>query len=265
MEVGGSRVHVWVSEGDGAGRPAVVLVHGVVSSRYLLPTAEHLASRHPVLAIDLPGFGGTPAGRRALDIAELGEVAALTTEALAIERAVVVGHSIGAQVAVELALRRPDEVDGLVLVGPSGDPGARSSLGLAARWLATAPREPLAFHALALRELVGVGPGRMIATARASVEDPFLAKLAGVAAPALVVRGEHDGVATAGWTERVRLQLGAAPASVLAGEAHSVVFSAPARLADLITGFADGIAADRGTAGGRQARDAGAADGAGSG
>lgn len=153
------------------------------------------------------------------------------------------GHSIGAQVAVELARRHPAAVRGLVLAGPTGDPTVRAALGLWGRWLATAPREPLAFNALAVRELLGVGPRRMLATARAAVSDPFFAKLRSVGVPVLVVRGEHDRVATAAWAEQVRAGLGGAPLAVIHGVAHTIVFSAPRQLASLVAGFADGVSA----------------------
>ncbi len=195
------------------------------------------------MAIDLPGFGRSPARRRRLGIAELADALARALEALRVRQAVVVGHSIGAQVAVELASRRPEDVRGLVLAGPTGDPAVRTALHLWRRWIATSPREPLAFNALALRELVTVGPGRMVATARAAVDDPFLAKLGRLHVPALVVRGEHDRVATAEWAERVREGLGAAPLAVIDGVAHSIVFSAPRQLACLIAGFCEGVAA----------------------
>ena len=241
-------IHTRVSETTAAGRPPVVFVHGVVSSRYLLPTADRLARTHRVVVLDLPGFGHSPAGHRPSGIAELADAVAHVLEASCIEQAVVVGHSIGAQVAVELACRRPEYVRGLVLAGPTGDPSVRTVLGLLRRWLATSLREPLAFNALALRELVGVGPRRMIATARAAVNDPFVAKLAGVAAPALVVRGEYDGVAPADWAERVREGLGAAaPLEVIDGVAHSIVFSAPRELASLIARFCEEIAAREST------------------
>lgn len=151
--------------------------------------------------------------------------------------------SIGAQVAVELARRHPAAVRGLVLAGPTGDPTVRTALGLWGRWLATAPREPLAFNALAVRELLGVGPRRMLATARAAVSDPFFAKLRSVGVPVLVVRGEHDRVATAAWAEQVRAGLGGAPLAVIHGVAHTIVFSAPRQLASLVAGFADGVSA----------------------
>lgn len=236
-------MRVNVSEATTAGCPSVVLVHGIVSSRYLLPTAERLARTHRVVAVDLPGFGRSTARHHDVRLPELADALGHALEALGVRRAVVVGHSIGAQVAVELARRHPEHVGGLVLAGPAGDPAVRSVLGLGGRWLATSIREPLAFNVLALRELVDVGPRRMLSMARAAVDDPFLAKLNGLGVPALVVRGEHDGVATADWAERVRGALRAPPATVIDAVAHSIVFSAPGALANLIAGFAEEIAA----------------------
>jgi len=54
--IDGLRMHARVSQGPGS--PAMVLVHGlVVSSRYMVPTAERLSPHHPVYVPDLPGFG----------------------------------------------------------------------------------------------------------------------------------------------------------------------------------------------------------------
>src|SRR5215217_659764 len=53
-----------------AGRLPVVLLHGlVVSSRYMVPTAEQLASHHSAYALDLPGFGKSAKPRHVLTIA----------------------------------------------------------------------------------------------------------------------------------------------------------------------------------------------------
>ena len=236
------RVHIWASAQQAAANPPVALVHGVVSSRYLHPTAQHLARTHRVAAVDLPGFGPGTTRQRVLNIEELGEAAGAALAAIGVDGAVVVGHSIGAQVAVELACRVPTAVRGLVLVGPTGDPALRSALKLWGGWMATAPREPLSFNALTVRELLSVGPRRMLATARAAVDDPFVTKLRAVDVPALVVRGEHDRVAPAAWAERVRATLGA-PLATIGGVAHTVVFSAPHQLASLIAGFGAGVAA----------------------
>jgi hypothetical protein len=71
--VGGLRMHARTSEGPAReGNPAVILVHGlVVSSRYMVPTAELLAVHYRVYAPDLPGFGKSEKPPRVLNVAEL--------------------------------------------------------------------------------------------------------------------------------------------------------------------------------------------------
>jgi pimeloyl-ACP methyl ester carboxylesterase len=245
VEAGEHRLHVWTSTGGDVGRPPVVLVHGIVSSRYLLPTASRLARSHAVVAMDLPGFGRSDPVARAVGISALADVVADTISALCVGRPVLVGHSIGAQIVLDLARRRPQALSGLVLVGPTGDPATTTVGRLWARWLATAPREPLAFNALVLRELAEVGPRRMLSTARSAVADPFEAKLQSVGVPCLVVRGEHDRVAPLEWADHVRTRLGGPPLEVIPGVAHTVVFSAPEQLASLIAGLTEHVTSER--------------------
>lgn len=101
----------------GAG-PAVVLVHGSPGSwRQLVPLAEDLAADHTVVLPSRPGYGVTPlsAGRRpdeqALTIAAV-------LDALAVERAVVVGVSGGGPSATAFAARHRERTAGLVLCCP---------------------------------------------------------------------------------------------------------------------------------------------------
>lgn len=98
--------------------PAVVLLHGLTGSRaYLRPYAEQLARTHRVVAIDLPGHGGSdmvepfsfPAAARTL---------ADAAAAAGIERPVVLGHSLGVPLAVAWAAERP--VAGVVACSPVG-------------------------------------------------------------------------------------------------------------------------------------------------
>jgi pimeloyl-ACP methyl ester carboxylesterase len=100
--------------------PAVLLLHGYGES--LLSwrsTLDRLAREADVLAIDLPGFGlsSKPAlGYSTVDYARA-VVAALDDAGM--ERAVVVGHSLGGAVALAAAVLYPDRVAGLVLLAPA--------------------------------------------------------------------------------------------------------------------------------------------------
>ncbi len=104
----------------GTGRP-VVLLHGLggAAANWGELVAD-LAASYRVLALDLPGHGGSaePVGRAGMDW--FADAVAATLEREEVSGAIVIGHSFGGQVGLHLALRRPDVVGGLLLVAPSG-------------------------------------------------------------------------------------------------------------------------------------------------
>lgn len=99
-------------------RPVVVFVHGAGMDRTVWNLQSRWFAHHgrAVMALDLPGHGrseGTP-------LASVGDLADWTVAALdaaGVGTAALVGHSMGALVALETAARRPDRVRGLALVG----------------------------------------------------------------------------------------------------------------------------------------------------
>src|SRR4051812_47957143 len=132
--VGGLRLHVR-SRPAAAGRPWVLL-HGLaVSHRYLMPTAAALTGG-PGHVPDLPGFGLSGKPREGYDGERHCLAVAAWLDAQGVRGAGVLGNSFGCQVAVELAVRRPDLVAALVLVGPPVAPAAPPAAGQARRWLA---------------------------------------------------------------------------------------------------------------------------------
>jgi len=112
----------------GAG-PSIVLVHGlggtVENWRSLAPA---LAERHRVLVPDLPGHGHSEALPEARHLDALVDAVSAVAEAEGLERAVWIGHSLGGTVALRAAVRRTDEVRGVVLAGAAGV-GSSTRLG----------------------------------------------------------------------------------------------------------------------------------------
>jgi pimeloyl-ACP methyl ester carboxylesterase len=104
----------------GEGRP-IVLLHGLggAAANWGEVVAE-LAASHRVLALDLPGHGGSAAPTADARMDWFATAVARTLQAESVDHAVVAGHSFGGQVALHLALRRPELVGGLLLVAPAG-------------------------------------------------------------------------------------------------------------------------------------------------
>lgn len=112
LEVGGGKVRYEVA-GDGA---PVVLVHGgVMDLRMWDPQFAAFANRHRVVRFDLRGFGSSPPPTGAYAPAD--DMAALLDH-LGIDRAAVVGLSMGGGVALDFALAYPERVTALVLAEP---------------------------------------------------------------------------------------------------------------------------------------------------
>jgi pimeloyl-ACP methyl ester carboxylesterase len=129
----------------GAGRP-VVYVHGAKSSVYdfTLSIADRVAERYTAVAFDRPGsgFSGRPAqdgGRPQAQAAVLREAA----RALGLERPVLVGHSLGAAVALAWALETPSEVAAVVTLG-----GYVLPLGGPPRWVVATMRSAATMRAV---------------------------------------------------------------------------------------------------------------------
>lgn len=130
LEVDGVRVH-YVERGRG--RP-VVLLHGnmtMVEDWATSGVLDIAAERYRVIAIDRPGFGRTARTRdRVWTAAAQADLIHATLRRLGVERPIVVGHSFGTVVALDLALRHPSEVAALVLLSGYYFPTARIDVPL---------------------------------------------------------------------------------------------------------------------------------------
>ena len=213
----------------------VVLVHGFgIASSYSIPLAARLSPHAPVYVPELPGHGRSSHDVRPPDIPELADALAAWTDAMRLKPVVLIGHSLGCQIIAEMAWRHPDRVAGLVLIGPTSDPSARTiaqQLGrIALSWLFERPT--LAAWMLVDYARAGI---RVLWTEQASMLAHHVEEiLPRVDAPALVLRGQRDAVAPQRWAETVSHLLGAPAPSVIPGWGHAVHYDAPDAVAEVV-------------------------------
>jgi pimeloyl-ACP methyl ester carboxylesterase len=101
--------------------PAVVLVHGMVnSSRHWQSVAMRLAERYTVIAPDLVGHGDSATPRGDYSLGAHAAVIRDLLSALGVERATMVGHSLGGGVAMVFFWQFPERVERLALVSSGG-------------------------------------------------------------------------------------------------------------------------------------------------
>ncbi len=106
---------------SGGTKPPMVFIHGLSSYlsfwEYQLP---YFAKTHRVIALDLPGYGASARPDAPYTPPWFADVVSSWMTEIGVERAVIVGHSMGGNIAVQLALSHPERVDRLVLSAPAG-------------------------------------------------------------------------------------------------------------------------------------------------
>lgn len=109
----GTRIHYLET---GSGDPPILLVHGwSCDHTYFAPQFERFGRKHRVVAVDLRGHGQSDKPEQAYTMAVFADDLASLCGELGLVRPVVIGHSLGGMIAVELARRFPDLPSALVL------------------------------------------------------------------------------------------------------------------------------------------------------
>jgi pimeloyl-ACP methyl ester carboxylesterase len=120
MEIGGAAVN-YVDIGEQGDHRPIVFVHGLSGQwQNWLENIPRFAEQRRVVALDLPGFGGSPMPSEQISIDYYGRVVAELCDRLDLAPAVLVGNSMGGYVAAEVAIDAPETVERLMLVSAAG-------------------------------------------------------------------------------------------------------------------------------------------------
>jgi pimeloyl-ACP methyl ester carboxylesterase len=263
VEIAGLRTRYWVG-GDG---PPLVLVHGLGGAAWnFTDLAPLLAARHRVLALDLPGHGGTAPLPKLESLSDLALHVAAVASHEDMTPAAVVGYSMGGPVSLRLAVARPEAVSSLVLVAPAGIVSAtrRAEIWLVAVSAVRPARKVARFSGLLARRpnlrlpvfgYWGAEDPRLLSpesvvgflaaqpehtdierAARALLRDDPRPDLGGVTCPTAVIWGARDRLIPLedGFEYARRLRC---PLRVLPAVGHLLVGECPLELASVVEEF----------------------------
>jgi pimeloyl-ACP methyl ester carboxylesterase len=246
----------YVEQGDATGVP-VVMLHGATDSwRSYEPVLPHLPEDIRAIAVTQRGHGDAPKPASAYLIEDLaGDVVDLMDE-LAIERAIVVGHSMGSWVARQIAIEHPDRVDGLVLAGAfsgsvSADPEASAAMRELADVTDPVPEEIALDFQLSTLESP-IAPEQLATFVAESLKLPaqvwsdlFLGfaeldqgdRIAELRVPALLVWGDRDAFIPREVQDELLKTLPDCRLNVYEGVGHAVHWERPQRFAAEVAAF----------------------------
>jgi pimeloyl-ACP methyl ester carboxylesterase len=231
-------------ERRGSGQP-LVLIHGLGYARWgWEPVVEPLARTFDTILFDNRGIGETDAPPGPYTAAEMAGDAVQVLDEAGVERAHVVGTSLGGMVAQELALRYPERVDGLVLAattpgGPKAFPMPQRTVELmqaratlreyVENALEPDPRPELVDRILAHRERTDQGFDPWAAQAAAGASFDAHDRLGSLAARTLVQHGDGDAVVDPANAGLLAAAIPDASLSVYAGCGHLFIWQEPER------------------------------------
>ncbi|MEZ0606039.1 alpha/beta fold hydrolase [Paraburkholderia sp. IW21] len=258
-EAAGTSYSVYMPRSDEA-RTTVVLIHGVgMNQTAWLPQIEALTASYQVVVYDMLGHGDSALPTASPTLDEYASQLKALLDAMHMERAHVVGHSMGALVALEFALTHPQHTLSVVALNAVYDrtPAQRKAVMMRAATLADAPLDtgvdatlsrwfgdPVPGHltqaAQAVRRLLlSVDPVGYARTYRlfACSDDAHVGRLANLAVPALFLTGACDPNSSPAMS---RAMAAAAPfgrAEIIANERHLMNVTDPEGVNDRLLAF----------------------------
>lgn len=246
----------YVEQGDPSGVP-VLLLHGLSDSWHSFELVfEHLPESIRVFALTQRGHGDSSrpeAGYRFHDFAA--DVAAFM-DALHLEAAVVVGHSMGSSIAQRFAIDHPERTQGLVLVGSfaslANSPVAQElwdevvsemedpvDPGFVREFQESTLAQPVpgAFFETIVQESLKLPAHVWKAVVADTLQDDFSGELDKIKAPNLLVWGDQDGMVPRSDQEAQTAAIAGSRLVVYEGAGHGVHWEESERFASDLVGF----------------------------
>ena len=244
----------YFSGGNEDDRLAVVLIHGAGGNHLFWPSAIRRLAGYRIYAPDLPGHGRST-GKGLQSVGAYVDSLLSWLEEVSIYRAVFVGHSMGAAIALKLAIELPEHVLGLGLIGAS------ARLRVSPELLESAANPTTFTNAIdkimawsyspqAPPRLAENARAQMLKTRPSVLHGDFLAchgfdetdNVAAIRCPTLVICGEDDRMTPPRSAQSLANAIPSARLALIPAAGHMVMIEKPQVVADLLAGFFQEIA-----------------------
>jgi len=263
LNVNGARLH-YTDEGSGA--ETIVFSHGLLfSGAMFADQIAHLKGRYRCIAYDHRGQGGSDVTADGYDADTLTADAEALIEALGVNPCHFVGLSMGGFVGMRLAIRRPELLRSLTLIGTSADPEPPENLprygmlNFVARWfglgIVSARVMPIMFGQSYLNDRGRAGERdawrrRLVANDRIGItravkgaihREGVIEEIKGIRTPTLIIVGEADVATVPEKSERIHAAIAGSKLAIVPRAGHSSTIEEPDAVNDAMLAFLAGV------------------------
>jgi 3-oxoadipate enol-lactonase len=224
--------------------PVSLVVHGAGGTHLDWPAEIRRMPEANAIVVDLPGHGRSPGEGRTTVVAYAADMIALL-DALKIQRAVIVGHSMGGAIAQTMAINYPDRVLGLILVGTGAKLGVHPDLlnGILTEMTRSVSMIVGWYYSKSATDqmrrrtqnnLMTVSPAILHGDYSACNQFDIRPQLSGIKKPTLIMGGTEDYLTPFRYSEYLHANIPGSQLVKVEGGAHMMMLEQPQFVADAI-------------------------------
>ncbi|MDO8664365.1 MAG: alpha/beta hydrolase [Candidatus Liptonbacteria bacterium] len=232
--------------GGGDKFPALLFLHGWRSEGSVwFPAVENFNTENQIYCLDLPGFGKSELPREPYGVENYSEIVSAFISKLGLEKVVIIGHSFGGRIAIKLASKNPDFLQGIVLVDSAGFVD-KTLLNKLKRIIAK-PLRPIfkfkPFHGLrkSIYRLIGsedyVATPLLRETYLKVIGEDLSGDMERIDTPAMIIWGAQDKDTPVKWARKMKDIIKNSKLVVLNGAGHFSFLDKKEEFSDILKNF----------------------------